>query len=59
MVVKSHDYHLMLCVHVFSREERRWLEKQNKAERLLRKKEENARIRMLVGMSFWLDILSV
>ena len=52
MVVKSHDFHLMLCVHVFSREERRWLEKQNKAERLLRKKEENARIRMLVGMSF-------
>ena len=34
-----------------SREERRWLEKQNKAERQQRKKEENARIRTLVGMS--------
>ena len=35
------------CCH--SREERRWLEKQNKAERLQLKREEMARIRTLVG----------
>ena len=32
-----------------SREERRWLEKQNKAQRLQLKREEMARIRALVG----------
>lgn len=32
-----------------SREERRWMEKQNKAARQRRKKEEMARIRTLVG----------
>ena len=32
-----------------SREERRWIEKQNKAARQKRKKEETARIRQLVG----------
>lgn len=36
--------------HVFSRDERRWIEKQNKAARQKRKKEETARIRQLVGM---------
>lgn len=33
----------------FSRDERRWMEKQNKAARLRRKKEEMSRIRTLVG----------
>ncbi len=32
-----------------SREERRWIEKQNKAARKERKKEEMTRIRQLVG----------
>ena len=37
------------CLSVVSREERRWLEKQNKAQRLQLKREEMARIRALVG----------
>ena len=32
-----------------SRDERRWIEKQNKAARLKLKREENARMRQLVG----------
>ena len=36
------------CIH--SREERRWLEKQNKAARQKRKKEEVSRMRTLVGI---------
>lgn len=31
------------------REERRWIDKQNRAERQRRKKEENARMRSLIG----------
>ena len=34
---------------VASREERRWIEKQNKAVRQKKKKEEMARLRLLVG----------
>lgn len=35
-----------------SREERRWMEKQNKAARQKRKKEEMLRIRSLVGQFY-------
>ena len=38
---------------VGSREERRWMEKQNKAARQKRKKDEMARLRTLVGMFIW------
>ena len=34
---------------LLSRDERRWMEKQNRAMRQKRKKEETARIRLLVG----------
>uniref|UniRef100_A0A2P2HZQ3 DnaJ homolog subfamily C member 2-like n=1 Tax=Hirondellea gigas TaxID=1518452 RepID=A0A2P2HZQ3_9CRUS len=37
------------------RYDRRWIEKQNRAERLVRKKEESARIRKLVDNSYKLD----
>ena len=41
-----------ICTIFFSREERKWIEKQNKAARQKRKKDEMARIRLLVGMLF-------
>ena len=41
-----------LSVPSLSREERRWLEKQNKADRQQRKKEEMTRLRLLVGKVF-------
>jgi len=40
---------------VASRDERRWIEKQNKAARQKRKKEEIARLRQLVGQSMLLS----
>jgi DnaJ family protein C protein 2 len=39
----------------FRREERKWIEKQNKAARAKRKKEEMARIRSLVDTAYSLD----
>lgn len=39
----------MFLISVPSRDERRWIEKQNRAARALRKKEEMNRIRTLVG----------
>ena len=38
-----------------SREERRWIEKQNKAERARRKKEEMSRLRSLVDAAYACD----
>jgi DnaJ family protein C protein 2 len=38
------------------RDERRWIEKQNKAARAKRKKEETTRLRQLVGKSFLSNI---
>ena len=37
------------------RDERRWIDKQNKAERAAKKKEESARIRKLVDTAYKLD----
>ena len=45
--VNYRSYIHLLCPN--SREERRWIEKQNKAARLKLKKEETSRIRQLVG----------
>lgn len=39
----------LTMLSLFSRDERRWIEKQNRAARALRKKEEMNRIRTLVG----------
>ena len=39
----------LITLSLFSRDERRWIEKQNRAARALRKKEEMNRIRTLVG----------
>ena len=39
--------HVFICA--ISRDERRWIDKQNKAARQKRKKEENSRMRSLVG----------
>jgi DnaJ family protein C protein 2 len=39
----------MLSSVEFSRDERRWIEKQNRAARATRKKEEMNRLRTLVG----------
>lgn len=46
---------LLWCLFLLSacsREERRWMEKQNRAVRQKRKKEETVRLRALVGMSW-------
>ena len=42
----------VLCSILYSREERRWMEKQNKTVRQKRKKEDMARIRTLVGIYY-------
>ena len=60
-IVMNHCLYWLLFDDLFSREERRWIEKQNKAARLKRKKEETARIRTLVGkytnaLIYWFDI---
>ena len=49
LLVKEFDFSLSLGSYACSREERRWMEKQNKAARQRRKKEEMTRIRTLVG----------
>lgn len=48
-------YLLFLYYDSFRREERKWIEKQNKAARVKRKKEEMARIRSLVDTAYSLD----
>ena len=47
--MQQDDCSVLLLGPLASREERRWLEKQNKAERLQLKREEMVRIRTLVG----------
>lgn len=57
VIVWTFDLSISLCCHesisspLCSREERRWIEKQNKAVRQKKKKEEMGRLRALVGAS--------
>jgi len=51
-------YHLLsdfFQMEFCSREERRWIEKQNKAERARRKKEEMSRLRSIVDAAYACD----
>ena len=48
----TQSYKHALLFSICSRDERRWIERQNKAERQKRKKEEIMRIRTLVGKQY-------
>jgi len=55
LFVKQREKGNLLICCFCSREERRWIEKQNKAERARRKKEEMSRLRSLVDAAYACD----